>query len=88
MEQKLLREKEISFDTVNHPKHYCDGGMECIDEMILVFGMEATAHFCLLNAWKYRRRAVLKNGIEDLNKSHWYMAKYKELISKCGREYR
>lgn len=67
-------------DIVNHPSHYTDGnGMECIDEMILVFGKEATAHFCLLNCWKYRHRAVYKNGIEDKHKSDWYMAKYKEL---------
>lgn len=66
-------------DVVNHPNHYTNGGMECIDEMILIFGIEATMHFCLLNAWKYRRRAPYKNGEEDIQKSHWYIAKYKEL---------
>lgn len=32
---------QLSFaeDVVNHPFHYCqDGGMECIDEMIAIFG--------------------------------------------------
>lgn len=66
-------------DNVNHPSHYNNGGMECIDEMILIFGVEATKHFCLLNAWKYRYRANHKNGQEDLNKANWYIAKYKEL---------
>ena len=67
-------------ETVNHPKHYGrDGGMECIDEMVLVFGKEATMTFCLLNVWKYRFRAADKNGEEDLKKSDWYMAKYAEL---------
>ena len=67
-------------ENVNHPKHYNrEGGMECIDEMILVFGKEAVKHFCLCNAWKYRYRAADKNGEEDLKKSDWYLNKYKEL---------
>jgi len=67
-------------NNVNHPNHYNrDGAMECIDEMMIVFGREAVKHFCLLNAWKYRYRAADKNGIEDLKKSDWYINKYKEL---------
>ena len=67
-------------DSVNHPSHYCqEGSMECIDEMLAVFGVEAVAYFCLLNVWKYRKRAVFKNGEEDLKKSDWYMKKYLEL---------
>lgn len=66
-------------DAVNHPSHYNNGGMECIDEMVLIFGVEATMHFCLLNAWKYRARCLYKNGDEDIQKSHWYLAKYKKL---------
>lgn len=69
-------------DMVNHPAHYCrEGGMESIDEMVLLFGKEAVKHFCLCNVWKYRYRAADKNGIEDLKKSDWYMRKYKELCS-------
>ena len=66
-------------DMVNHPEHYTYGGMECIDEMLLVFGKEAVMYFCLCNAWKYRKRALYKNGEEDLAKSDWYLKKYKEL---------
>jgi hypothetical protein len=70
-------------ETVNHPKHYGrEGALECIDEMVLVFGVEATMHFCLLNAWKYRYRAAEKGGMEDLEKSDWYMTKYAELKTK------
>lgn len=68
-------------DVVNHPSHYTNGGMECFDEMLLVFGEKIVAHFCLCNAWKYRYRALYKNGEEDIKKSHWYMNKYKELTS-------
>ena len=67
-------------DPVDHPSHYCrEGGMESIDEMVLVFGKEAVMNFCLLNVWKYRYRAADKNGEEYLKKSDWYMRKYKEL---------
>lgn len=74
------REIPAEGSAVNHPKHYGrEGAIECIDEMLLVFGKEATLNFCLLNAWKYRYRAADKNGAEDIEKSDWYMNKYKEL---------
>lgn len=67
-------------DNINHPSHYCqEGSMECIDEMIMLFGKEEVMHFCKLNAWKYRKRALYKNKEEDMKKSDWYLAKYKEL---------
>lgn len=67
-------------DAVNHPSHYKqDGSIECIDEMIAVFGKDAVKNFCLLNVWKYRKRALYKNGDEDMQKSDWYMKKYLEL---------
>lgn len=75
----LMGIRDEKHDVVNHPSHYTNGGMECIDEMILIFGREATANFCLLNAWKYRKRALYKNGQEDMDKSDWYIAKFKEL---------
>lgn len=70
-------------DMVNHPPHYTNGGMECIDEMILTFGKEAVMNFCICNAWKYRARALYKNGEEDMQKSHWYINKYKELLGNA-----
>ncbi len=63
---------------VNNPQHY-NHGLECIDEMEAVFGVRATATFCLLNVWKYRNRSVYKNGEEDMEKAAWYMEKYLEL---------
>ena len=71
---------EVVNDMVNHPSHYCrEGGMESIDEMVLIFGKEAVKNFCLCNVWKYRYRQSEKNGEEDLRKSDWYMRKFKEL---------
>lgn len=81
--EALKEEPELVIEectSVNHPSHYNqEGGMECIDEMILIFGREATMHFCLCNAWKYRYRANEKNGKEDMDKANWYIKKYKEL---------
>ena len=72
-------------DNVNHPKHYeREGAMECIDEMVLVFGEEAVKNFCLCNIWKYRYRAADKNKQEDILKSDWYLRKYKELSEKTN----
>ena len=74
-----VEQEDTKEDVVNHPSHYTHGGMECIDEMILIFGKESVMHFCVCNAWKYRKRAMYKNGEEDMKKSDWYMNKYKEL---------
>lgn len=69
----------VKDDPIN-PAHYTNNGMEAIQEMIAVFGKETVAHFCLCNVWKYRKRALHKNGLEDLDKSDWYMNKYWELM--------
>ena len=72
----------MEYDVISKPKHYNRAGaMECLDEMELIFGKQAVTYFCLCNAWKYRYRAVDKNGIEDLKKSDFYMRKYEELIN-------
>jgi len=77
----MIREELGENINISHPKHYNrEGSMECIDEMLLIFGEEAVKNFCLCNVWKYRYRAADKNGKEDLEKSDWYMNKYQELM--------
>ena len=71
-------------EKVNHPAHY-NRAIECIDEMLAIFGKEKVADFCLLNVWKYRYRAADKNGEEDMKKSDWYMKKYLELTNQSVR---
>lgn len=69
-------------DVIKHPNHYCrDGAMECIDEMVLMFGKEVVKNFCLCNIWKYRYRSADKNGKEDIEKSDRYVQIYKELCN-------
>lgn len=72
-------------DMVNHPSHY-EHGIECIDEMVLLYGVMETMSFCKLNAHKYRKRAFDKGGKEDMDKSDWYMKEYAYLDSKSDLE--
>lgn len=61
-------------DPVNHPSHYCKGGVECIDAIKAatcdLVGIEA---FCTGNSIKYLYRWKDKNGTEDLKKARWYL---------------
>ena len=61
-------------EMVNHPSHYTQGGIECIDALeaatINLKGIEAV---CTANAIKYLWRWKEKGGIEDLEKSKWYI---------------
>ena len=80
---------ETPVDMVNHPPHYeREGAMECFEEMRMIFGDYVVMHFCQCNAWKYRYRAVAKNGAEDMAKSDWYISKYKELKEELDRKNR
>lgn len=82
-DEEALEAIMADIEKVNHPKHYNrPNGMECIDEMVLIFGIQEAKTFCKLNAWKYRYRAADKNGKEDLEKSDWYIQKYKELCKQ------
>lgn len=71
---------DISSDKVDHPSHYNQGDIECIDAMVAAYGTEAVEIFCLLNAFKYLWRAEHKNGKEDLEKALWYLKKRLELM--------
>ena len=66
-------------DVVNHPSHYETGKFECFDIMREIFGDEAVMNFCICNAFKYVYRHKNKNGLEDLQKSIWYLKKYEEI---------
>ena len=76
-----------STSEVNHPSHYNHGGMETIDKMIKLYGIEKVKAFCELNAFKYRDRAGYKGNRDsditrDINKALWYENKLKELNNK------
>lgn len=69
-------------DSINHPGHYTQAPIECIDAMLALFGPDALADHCLLCAFKYLWRARAKNTeLENIRKAHWYLEKYISLKS-------
>ena len=63
-------------DMVNHPPHYTQGGIECIDAIkAATEGLNGFEGYCTGNAIKYLWRWKHKNGVEDLKKAHWYIKK-------------
>ena len=79
MDDKMLEKiydwyKEPNVDMVDHPSHYTQGGIECIDciksATVGKVGIEA---FCVGNAIKYLFRYEEKNGVEDVKKAKWYI---------------
>lgn len=44
-------------DAVSHPNHYSAHSIECIVEMLVLFGLDNFITFCQMNVWKYRYRA-------------------------------
>lgn len=72
--------KTTAEDMVNQPSHYKQHTMECFDEMVQVFGVEAAKSYCKCAAWKYRYRAPYNGKFEEDNaKADWYLKKLSEL---------
>ena len=59
-------------DTIFNPKHYMQGSHECIDEIKAMLTPDEFKGFLKGNIIKYRYRANLKNGKEDLAKADNY----------------
>jgi hypothetical protein len=68
-------------DAVNHPAHYAQGGIECIDALeSLGIGKD----FCRGNAIKYLWRLNHKDDtLQDARKAQWYVNR---LIAILERE--
>jgi hypothetical protein len=69
----------------NHPAHYTQGGIECIDAIAAAVtgaaGVEAVLVGNIIKyVWRYRH----KNGVEDLLKCRWYIDRLIEEVEKNG----
>lgn len=68
-------------EKINHPAHYCQGGIECIDAIEAattnLTGIEAV---CTANVIKYIWRWKEKNGAEDLRKAEWYLKRLTQIV--------
>ena len=60
-------------DSVNHPAHYTQGEIECIDAIQAALTPEEFAGYCKGNALKYIWREQHKGGAESLLKAQWYL---------------
>ena len=60
-------------DVVNHPPHYTDGGIECIEAIESALTMEEYRGYCKGNCLKYIWRERHKGGTESLKKAQWYL---------------
>jgi len=61
-------------DPVNHPDHYTQGGIECIDAIeAATTGLQGAEAYNTGQVIKYMWRWKWKNGIEDLEKARWYL---------------
>lgn len=71
---------EVVVNNVDHPSHYNEGKIECIDAMVETFGKTSVQDFCVLNAfkyiWRYKHKGKPK---EDIEKAVWYLNKYLNL---------
>ncbi len=72
-------------DKINHPAHYTQGDIECIDAIkaatVNKKGVEAV---CTANIIKYVWRYESKNGLEDLNKAKWYLERLIAEVEKLA----
>lgn len=68
-------------DVVNHPNHYTQGRVECIDALeAATVGKTGIEAVCVANVIKYLWRYEEKNGKEDIKKAQWYLNKLLDSI--------
>jgi hypothetical protein len=67
-------------DAVNHPPHYNNGKIECIEAIEAMLTHEEFVGYLRGNSLKYRWRFRYKNGVQDLDKATWYENKLKQIL--------
>lgn len=64
----------LTNEKVNHPNHYNQGGIECLDVIKAYYGDDGYEGFCAGNVLKYVMRYKHKeNALEDLKKARFYL---------------
>jgi hypothetical protein len=72
-------------DNVNHPAHYCQGGIETIEVIKAALGEDGFQSYCAGNVIKYVFRYKYKEGVESLKKARSYLDRLIAEIEKgCG----
>lgn len=70
-----LKEHPVLVDNVNHPSHYTDGGIECIEAIEAQLTPEEYRGYLKGNVAKYVWREKHKGGIQSLQKAQWYLTR-------------
>jgi len=73
-EEERKRQADMQSEMVDHPPHYNQSGIECIDA-IMAATDEGFEYYLQGNIIKYLWRYRYKNGVEDLKKAQWYLSK-------------
>ena len=60
-------------DLVNHPSHYTEREIECIEAIEAALTPEEFRGYCKGNLLKYGWRERHKGGTESLRKGQWYL---------------
>ena len=60
-------------DNVNHPSHYIQGGIECIEAIKASMTSDGFQDYCKGNCLKYIWLWRQKGGVEDLKKAKVYL---------------
>ena len=82
--KKTMQEQKP--DMVNHPSHYTQGEIECIEAIKYInnkLHTEGYEGYCLGNFIKYIWRCNFKNGWEDIDKAIFYL---NELLTEQQRD--
>lgn len=70
-------------DVVNHPSHYTQGEVECIDAIKASMSVKEFAGYlkgnCIKYIWRYMDKS---NPLEDLKKAQWYLNKLIEFTEE------
>ena len=69
-------------DTVNHPAHYTQGAVECIEAIKASMSVTEYRGYLKGNAMKYLWRYQFKGGVEDLKKARWYLDRLIEEVDR------
>lgn len=64
---------------MNYSEFNMDCDNECIDTMVIIFGIHKTINFCQCNARKYRDMFAKQQREEYLRRAEWYISKTVEL---------
>ena len=83
VEFEALDERPALIDNVNHPAHYTDGGIECIEAIEAQLTPEEYRGYLKGNCVKYLWREKHKGGTESLEKAQWYLNRLVVLDQSC-----